>query len=158
EVRFQLEEGELLVEPLPDRDRRAGLLFYEAAEGGAGVLTRVVHEQNMLADVAREALRLMHLDVPDDNDVPLPDARRLEDVDGACVRGCYRCLFSYYNQPDHEITDRSDAAAREVLFRLTRSRTTVDQQSTQPPASGGLPVVVDGWTGRWLVAAGSLTT
>ena len=28
----------------------------------------------------------------------------------ACVAACYRCLMSYYNQPDHELIDRRDAA------------------------------------------------
>ncbi|HNR91042.1 MAG TPA: ATP-binding protein, partial [Dokdonella sp.] len=46
---------------LPDRERRHGLLFYEATEGGAGVLTRLVHEPDAFARVAWEALRLLHL-------------------------------------------------------------------------------------------------
>ena len=33
----------------------------------------------------------------------------LRDKEGAeCVKGCYRCLLSYYNQPDHELIDRTD--------------------------------------------------
>ena len=28
-----------------------------------------------------------------------------------CVKGCYRCLLSYYNQLDHELIDRTDVAA-----------------------------------------------
>ena len=36
------------------------------------------------------------------------DAALLVDRDtGACVRGCYRCLLSYFNQPDHELIDRA---------------------------------------------------
>ncbi|HEX9639894.1 MAG TPA: DUF1998 domain-containing protein, partial [Candidatus Krumholzibacteria bacterium] len=35
---FQIEESELIVESLPDSKCRQSLLFYEAAEGGAGVL------------------------------------------------------------------------------------------------------------------------
>jgi hypothetical protein len=151
EVRFQLEEGELLVEPLPDRERRAGLLFYEAAEGGAGVLTRLVYEPDLLASVAREALRLMHFAISDDDTTPIPSADSLTDVEGACVRGCYRCLLSYFNQPDHEILDRRDPAAREILVRLAQARTTIDkvEPSNEAPADQSQ----DGWVGRWLDAA-----
>ena len=49
EVRYQLEDNELAVEPLPDSFNRRLLLFYEAAEGGAGVLRRLVDEPEALA-------------------------------------------------------------------------------------------------------------
>ena len=42
EAVFQLEEGEILAEPMPTRDVRKGFLLYEATEGGAGLLTRLV--------------------------------------------------------------------------------------------------------------------
>jgi hypothetical protein len=155
EVRFQLEEGELLVEPLPDRERRAGLLFYEAAEGGAGVLTRVVHEPEVLAAVAREALRLMHLEIPDDDSTPIPGAQLADNAD-ACVRGCYRCLLSYYNQPDHDTIDRRDPEARELLVRLANSRTSVDEAQGQTPVAEEPRASHDGWTARWTTAAGTL--
>ncbi|MGH7624441.1 MAG: DUF1998 domain-containing protein, partial [Gemmatimonadaceae bacterium] len=156
EVRFQLEEGELLVEPLPDRERRAGLLFYEAAEGGAGVLTRVVHEPAVLASVAREALRLMHLDIPTDDSSPMPHPDQLQDVEGACVRGCYRCLLSYYNQPDHDVIDRRDPAARQLLVRLAMSRTVLDAATAPVVADAPHSVTTDGWIGRWITAANTL--
>jgi len=122
EAVHQLEEGECLAEPIPRRDERAGYLLYEATEGGAGVLTRLV-QPGELAKVARAALRILHLDVPETG--PLPsDASALRDNDGtSCVAACYRCLLSYYNQPDHELIDRRDESARSLLLRLAQSRT-----------------------------------
>lgn len=149
EIRFQLEEGELLVEPLPDRDRRTGLLFYEAAEGGAGVLTRIVHEPEVLASVALESLRLMHLELPTDENSPLPKVDELQDCEGACVSGCYRCLLSYYNQPDHDTIDRRNKDARALLLRLAHSRTVLEPETIQvKPPSGDLPA--DSWLKQWL--------
>ena len=43
------------------------------------------------------------------------------DPEAQCVKGCYRCLLSYYNQPDHELIDRTDDDVRRVLLRLARS-------------------------------------
>jgi hypothetical protein len=44
-----------------------------------------------------------------------------DDPDAQCVKGCYRCLLSYYNQPDHEHIDRTDDDVRRTLLRLARS-------------------------------------
>jgi hypothetical protein len=123
EAAYQLEESELLAEPLPDRHNRQGVMFYEATEGGAGVLTRLVHDDRALALVARAALSAMHLEagaeVP-----PGSDGAHLQDVaNTACVAGCYRCLLSYYNQPDHPVIDRRDPLVRQLLWRLAQVRT-----------------------------------
>jgi hypothetical protein len=45
-----------------------------------------------------------------------------EDEEANCVKGCYRCLLSYYNQPDHEQIDRTNDLVRTLLLRLARSR------------------------------------
>lgn len=120
---YQLEESELLAEPLPDRKTRKGVLLYEATEGGAGVLTRLVHDEYALANVARAALKVMHFDIPAEGQ-PLPALDDLHDVPGTqCVAGCYRCVLSYYNQPDHPVIDRRDKAARALLLRLAAVRT-----------------------------------
>ncbi|MCK6525247.1 DUF1998 domain-containing protein, partial [Myxococcota bacterium] len=114
---FQLEDGELLAEPVPSRDARAGFLLYEAAEGGAGVLSRLVSEPGALAAVARRALEILHYAVPDEG--PLPDPEQLQDApDARCVAACYRCLLSYYNQPEHERIDRRPLTVRRLLLRL----------------------------------------
>jgi hypothetical protein len=54
--------------------------------------------------------------------IAVADPTLLENVDDAgCVLGCYRCLLSYYNQPDHELIDRTDPDALHVILRLARS-------------------------------------
>ena len=123
EAVFQLEEGEVLAEPMPSRNDRNGFLLYEATEGGAGVLTRLVSEPDTVAEVSREALRVMHFDIDGAAGLP-PEESGLVDVpDTSCVAACYRCLMSYYNQPDHELIDRRDRPARAMLLRLARSTT-----------------------------------
>ena len=122
EVVFQLEEGEVLGEPLPARDNRRAVLVYEAAEGGAGVLNRLVEDPLAIGKVAREALILMHFDKVDEA-IAAGDAKLLVNRQGeACVRGCYRCLLSYYNQPDHELIDRTSDEAKQFLVDLARGQ------------------------------------
>ena len=70
ETVFQLEEGEILAEPMPSRDARNGFLLYEATEGGAGVLTRLVAEPEKVAEIARVALKIMHFDVEGQGGLP----------------------------------------------------------------------------------------
>ncbi|HEY1682885.1 MAG TPA: DEAD/DEAH box helicase [Candidatus Tumulicola sp.] len=120
---FQLEEGELLAEPIPDREARTGFLLYEASEGGAGVLTRLVMDGAAFRQIARAALRIMHYLLPEDGEI-LPSSNELKTAQATqCVAGCYRCLLSYYNQPDHEVIDRRDDGAKEILLRLAASTT-----------------------------------
>lgn len=148
---FQLEEGEVLAEPMPTRDRRNGFLFYEATEGGAGVLTRLVAESERLAEVAREALAILHFEAKDDGTFP-QEARDLVDVPGtACVAACYRCLMSYYNQPDHERLDRRDEHAREMLLRLARSVTSgISAAEASKAAASRDTSAPDGVSSEWV--------
>ncbi|AXL52411.1 Helicase/Type III restriction enzyme [Paraburkholderia caffeinilytica] len=140
---FQLEEGEILAEPMPTREERNGFLLYEATEGGAGVLTRLVTDREQLAEVARKALSIMHFAVIDEASLPA-DGHGLVDVPNtSCVAACYRCLMSYYNQPDHERIDRRDADARTLLVKLARAVTSgldallIAPRSLQPSAVPG---------------------
>ena len=105
---FQIEESELMVEPMPGCEQRNRILFYEAAEGGAGVLTRLVTDPSAIGRVARSALTICHYDESSD----------WADTKSDCEAGCYRCLLSYYNQPDHELIDRCDPTVRELLRAL----------------------------------------
>jgi len=139
EIVFQLEEGETQTEPLPARDNRRAILAYEAAEGGAGVLNRLAQEPEALRKVARQALSLMHYcDL--EPAIEAADPTFLCEVpEPGCVKGCYRCLLSYYNQPDHERIDRTDASALNVLLRLARSRTHVSRPDRDTGPSTGDP-------------------
>src|SRR5690606_20392071 len=107
--------------------------------------------------VARAALSIMHLDVCDK---PLPaSVEDLADVDGTeCVAACYRCLMSYYNQPDHELLDRRDAVARRILLRLARSTTPPENAAIAPRPSNGDTSTVAPTTmadSKWLAMAAS---
>lgn len=139
EAVYQLEESELMAEPLPTRDQRQSILFFEAAEGGAGVLTRIATEPTAMSAVAAKALEVMHFRTPTHGESWQYKALVEEyDVDGnpICEAGCYRCLLSYYNQPDHELIDRKDAAADglllDILCRLTRAGTSLGTQGRDP--------------------------
>ncbi|MGD0949096.1 MAG: DEAD/DEAH box helicase [Candidatus Binatia bacterium] len=111
QVRYQLEESELAAEPLPARSDRRLLLIFEAAEGGAGVLRRLLDDAGALKEVAREALRICHFD-PDTG----ADQRRAPGAREDCEAACYDCLMSYSNQPDHRVLDRK--LIKDVLLRL----------------------------------------
>lgn len=143
-VEYQLEEGEILGEPLPDRNNRRAILAYEATEGGAGVLSRLVEDSSALSQVTRQALELMHYDRPSiEEAVTSADPSRLREREhGACVRGCYRCLLSYFNQPDHEAIDRASSEALQLLIDLARSR-------LEQPGEANHTGLVDGWTGAF---------
>jgi len=119
ELAFQLEEGEVLGEPLPSRDDRRAILTYEATEGGAGVLSQLIEDPSALRRVARTALSLMHFDHVGEA-IAAGDPSLLTDQSESCVRGCYRCLLSYYNQPDHEKIDRTSEKAKQLLIDLAR--------------------------------------
>jgi Domain of unknown function (DUF1998) len=114
QVVYQLEEAELAAEPLPSQDNRRILLFYEAAEGGAGVLRRLLDAPQALPRVAKQALQLCHFDPETSTDLRRgPRAR--ED----CEAACYDCLMSYTNQFDHRLLDHQQG--RELLLRLTHA-------------------------------------
>ncbi len=114
QVHYQLEDSELAVESLPDRDNRKLILFYESAEGGAGVLRNLLDDPRAIAAVACEALSLMHFDPGSGEDL-----RRASGAKEECEAACYDCLMSYVNQLDHALLDRH--AAKEVLMALSAS-------------------------------------
>ncbi|HEY3894982.1 MAG TPA: helicase-related protein [Pseudonocardiaceae bacterium] len=120
EAEFQLEDSELSCELLPDDGQLGRALFIESAEGGAGVLRRLVDEQdNGLAGAARRALDICHFD-PDTG----ADRGGIVDdrIGERCARACYDCLLSYRNQGNHLLIDRH--LARDLLLSCATAHTT----------------------------------
>ncbi len=106
---YQIEASELASERIGEGERR-GILFYEASEGGYGILRALVEERDAFARVAGEALAICHY-----------DPETLEDRDEKCRSACYDCLLSYTNQRDYPLLDRS--LVRDLLARLAGSET-----------------------------------
>ncbi len=114
QVSYQLEESELAVESLPTRFDRRLIMLYEAAEGGAGVLRRLIDNPRAVTAVAREALSICHFD-PDSGQ----DLKRAPHSKEDCEAACYDCLMSYMNQCDHAILDRHQI--KDMLIRLSKA-------------------------------------
>jgi hypothetical protein len=114
QVVYQLEDNELAVELLPNRQNPRLLLFYESAEGGAGVLRRLVDDPQAFAEIAREALRICHFDPHSGN-----DQKRAPRANEDCEAACYDCLMTYANQRDHDILDRH--LAHDLLLRFSQA-------------------------------------
>ena len=106
---FQLEPRELSCEPMPAAQDRKEVLFYEASEGGAGVLRQIAEDPAVLPLLARRALEICHFDP-----VTLEDKGAL-----TCGKACYECLLDYANQPDHRDLDR--LLIRDLLAELSKS-------------------------------------
>ncbi len=106
---FQLEPRELSCEPMPTRDDRREILFYESSEGGAGVLRQLAEEPTVLPLIAKRALEICHY-----------DPKSLEDrAADRCGKACYECLLDYGNQLDHKDLDRR--LIRDLLAELANA-------------------------------------
>ena len=115
QVQFQLEDNELAAEPLPTRDKRRLILFYESAEGGAGVLKRLLDEPQAFARVAGTALEICHFQ-PESGE----DLHRAPQSQEDCEAACYDCLMNYSNQRDHALLDRKEI--RDILLQFSQTQ------------------------------------
>lgn len=115
QIEFQLEDMELAAEPLPSEEERHRILLFESAEGGAGVLRRLIIEKDAISRVARQAIEICHYDL-DGNDL-----KRAPGSDEDCEAACYQCLLSYTNQRDHKNIFRDQI--KDTLFQLLGSST-----------------------------------
>ncbi|MGY2802647.1 DEAD/DEAH box helicase [Thermostichus sp. MS-CIW-25] len=111
EETFELEETELAAESIGQGSHQA-MLFYETAEGGAGVLRRLVEEPQALAEVAQAALEICHFQLSEAG---------IQDLRPECRAACYECLLSYANQREALQLDRYQI--RDLLGLLANSRT-----------------------------------
>jgi Lhr-like helicase len=127
EAVYQLEDSELAVEGLPKRAEPRYALFYESAEGGAGVLRRLASEPDQVDLVAREALEILHFDLDGQDTGHAPGASE------RCEHACYDCLLSYANQPDHSILDRHGVLP--YLLALAGSSTKAAGHRQDPPTN-----------------------
>ena len=114
---FQLEDAELATEALPSNGTPRNLLFYEAAEGGAGILHQLVDDPTVIPSLARRALEICHFD-ESGNDLGAQHQPE------PCVAACYDCLMSYSNQYVHKELDRR--SIRDLLLSLTQSSIQTD--------------------------------
>lgn len=122
QLEYQLEDSELAAEPLPNGDERRSILFFESAEGGAGVLRRLVDDPGAFARVARQALQVCHFDPQTGEDM-----RHAPNAKEDCEAACYDCLMSYYNQMDHRLLDRQ--TIKEFLMQCSQSVSTSSPQT-----------------------------
>ena len=112
---YLLEPAELAAESLPSSVNRRVILFYEAAEGGAGVLRQLLEDPEAFAKVAQRALEICHYD-------PVTGEDKGADAGGGmgCEAACYDCLLEYGNQRDHRQLDRD--LTKDILTALTKAR------------------------------------
>jgi ATP-dependent helicase YprA (DUF1998 family) len=110
QIVYQLEDQELAAEALPSTAERKEILFYESAEGGAGVLRQIIERPGAMTQVAKAALELCHF--TEDG----TDLRHAPRNPEECEAACYDCLMNYGNQYDHAMLDRQ--AIRDILLEL----------------------------------------
>ncbi|MFQ5769683.1 MAG: helicase-related protein, partial [bacterium] len=108
---FQVDESEIASERI-GRDEHRAILFWEAAEGGVGILQRLVEEPDALRSSASKALEVCHFD---------PETGEHLNDGEDCARACYHCLLTYYNQRDHNILNRN--LIKEILLKLSQCET-----------------------------------
>ncbi|MCS6958998.1 MAG: DEAD/DEAH box helicase [Pseudanabaenaceae cyanobacterium SKYGB_i_bin29] len=100
---YKLELGELSSELVGSGNY---VLFWEAAEGGAGVLAQLMDDSLSISKIAQSALEICHF----------VDTKDIKD---SCTYACYECLLSYNNQLAHHLINRH--LVRDFLQELIKS-------------------------------------
>ena len=105
----------MATEHLPDLENFRQILFYESAEGGAGVLRRLVEDPRVLSQIAAKALEICHYDPKTGQ-----DCEKALNAKETCEAACYNCLMSYGNQRIHSLLDRH--SIRDILLDITKAK------------------------------------
>ncbi len=106
---YKLEDDELASERLGQGKH---MLFWEASEGGAGVISQILENPESFQRLAAEALDICHFNHEKES----------------CTQACYECLLSYRNQFDHPLLDRH--LIRPWLEQLTNSTVYLEVDTT----------------------------
>lgn len=117
ETVFQIDEAEIASERI-GTGKNSAILFWEASEGGVGVLKRLVTEQETLRQVAVAALDRCHF-----NPETLVEKEEAKD----CSHACYDCLLSFKNQRDYRKLDRHLLPT--LLSKLSKSTSFVKKEN-----------------------------
>jgi MrfA Zn-binding domain len=104
QVAFGLDQSEVGGFIFAQPDGRHLVLLYDTDEGGIGVLEQLGRGKGW-ARLIERTLEILHFDPVSGDEQP-----------DACVRACYDCLMTFYNQLDHDRLDRS--LVRDLLLGL----------------------------------------
>ena len=113
QARYKLENNELSSERIGKGNH---ILFWESAEGGAGVLSQILEDNTSMQKIAEEALDICHFIKPKNN----------------CAQACYQCLLSYSNQFDRPHLNRH--LIHNFLIQLSTSVINVELDTTSREA------------------------
>jgi len=102
---LNLDDDEIdgLYQPITGQNGK--VIIFETSEGGTGTLSSVVADIDLLRKIALKALNILHFD---ENGIDLTDA---------CIKSCYSCICTFYNQRDHKFFDRS--VVKEFLLQMS---------------------------------------
>ena len=92
QVTLDIDENEVngFIKPDPNRPGEFSIIIYETAEGGAGVVKSLTSTPRFRA-IVRNARELLHD----------------EESEEGCLKACYECLLTFYNQIEHSRLDRN---------------------------------------------------
>ena len=83
--------------------------------------------------------------------LPALEVKR-NDGSSICEAGCYQCLLSYFNQPDHEHINRRDPDALGLLVALANARVAPHVAPRVDTATPAVPQAAGELRDQWLAA------